>query len=218
MIGQRALVPLAHPMLRYPKTAWQGAVDGQSTTAQARVARAAPASAAPASAGITFHDASVDFLEAAERGSALDRYGRRFSDESLSELRWCLTGHADKRLGPMDLGQVNRHDVEALLADLAAGGLSRRRQRAVAKSLRALYDYAHERDLVSQNPAERVAVPDEADAEQPSRDRRSAAGLRWLWIGGERATAGIDRAIALGLQAVTVCFVLLALVLIAESL
>ena len=88
MIGQRALVPLAHPMLRYPKTAWQGAVDGQSTTAQARVARAAPASAAPASAGITFHDAGVDFLEAVERGSALDRYGRPFTDESLSELRW----------------------------------------------------------------------------------------------------------------------------------
>jgi hypothetical protein len=212
-MGRRALVPLTHPMLRYPKTAWQGAVDGQSTTAQARAARAVPATA-----GITFHDASVDFLAAAERGSVVDRYGRPFSDESLSELRWCLTGHADKRLGPMDLGQVSRHDVEALLADLAAGGLSRRRQRAVAKSLRALYDYAHERDLVSQNPAERVALPDEADAEQPSRDRPSAAGLQWLRLGGERATAGIDRAIALGLQAVTVCFVLLALVLIAESL
>jgi hypothetical protein len=213
LIEQPALVRLAHPMLRYAKTAWQGAVDGQSTTAQARAARTAPTSA-----GITFHDAGVDFLEAAERGSALDRYGRPFTDESLSELRWCLTGHADKRLGAMDLGEITRHDVEALLADLAAGGLSRRRQRAVAKSLRALYDHARERNLVSQNPAERVALPDEADAEQPSRDRPSAAGLQWLRLGGERATAGIDRAIALGLQAVTVCFVLLALVLIAESL
>jgi hypothetical protein len=200
-------------MVRYPKTAWQGALEGQSTTAQRRAPRAPRVAA-----GVTVDAAITDFLQAAEDGSARDRLGRTFSRTSVSELRWCLSGHVVDRLGAMDLNEVQRHDLEALVDDLAAGGLSRRRLRAVAKSLRALYDYATERELVTHNPAERIAVPDEDDAEQPSRGRPPAGQLRSLATGANRATDGIDRAIALGLQVITVCFVLLALVLIAESL
>lgn len=199
-------------MVRYPKTAWQGD-DRHSTTAQGRAPRAARPKA-----GVSVHDAIAEFLAAAERGSALDRYGRAFSDESVRELRWCLTGHVDKRLGTLDLSEVQRHDVEALVMDLAATGLSPRRLRSVAKSVRALYDHASERDLVRHNPAERIALPDEDDAEQPSRDRPQAGRLRPLVAAANSSLAGADRALALFLQAATVCFVLLALVLIAESL
>jgi hypothetical protein len=197
-------------MAQYPKIAWQGVVNRHSTTAQATPTRTR--------AGITVSDAIADFLEAAENESARDRVGRAFSPASLSELRWCLSGHVDDRLGAMDLGEVRRRDLEALVEDLAAAGLPRRRLRAIAKSLRALYDYARERDLVAHNPAERIALPDEDDAEQPSRGRPQSAERRSLRIGADRALIGIDRAIALGLQVLTVCFVLLALVLIAESL
>jgi hypothetical protein len=200
-------------MVRYPKTAWQSAVAPQSNTAQRRAPRAASGAA-----GVTVDAAIADFLRAAEDGSARDRLGRAFSRASVTELRWCLSGHVVDRLGAVDLNEVQRHDLEALVEDLAAAGLSRRRLRAVAKSLRALYDYASERELVTHNPAERIAVPDEDDAEQPTRDRPPATHLRFLLGGAERATVGIDRAIALGLQVITVCFVLLALVLIAESL
>jgi hypothetical protein len=193
-------------MVSYPKTAWQGADDRHSSTAQARAPRAAAARA-----GVSVHETIVDFLEAAEHGAALDRYGRAFSAESVRELRWCLSGHVDERLGSMDVGAVDRRDLEALVDELAAAGLARRRLRAVAKSLRALYDYAGERDLVAHNPAARVALRDEDDAEQPSRGRRQQSRLR-------SAAAGVDRVLSLGLQVATLCFVLLALFFIAESL
>jgi hypothetical protein len=86
------------------------------------------------------------------------------------------------------------------------------------KSIRALYDYAAQRGLVASNPAERVALPDEDDAAQPSRERPPAGGIRALLAGSDRALAGADRALALFLQVATVCFVLFALALIAESL
>ena len=193
-------------MVSYPKTAWQGADDRHSSTAQASAPRAAAARA-----GVSVHETIVDFLEAADRGAALDRYGRPFGAESVRELRWCLSGHVDERLGSMDVGVVDRRDLEALVDELAAAGLARRRLRAVAKSLRALYDYAGERDLVAHNPAARIALPDEDDAEQPSRDRPQQSRLR-------SAAAGADRVLSLGLQVATLCFVLLALFFIAESL
>jgi hypothetical protein len=200
-------------MDRYTQTAWQGAVGRHSTTAQARAARTAPVSA-----GVTVHDAIVDFLSAAEGGSAMDRHGRAFSGRSTSELRWCLSGYVDERLGTLDVAKVQRRDLEGLVEELETAGLSPRRLRTTAKSLRALFDYARERNLVSHNPAERIALPDEDDAEQPSRGRPQADERGSLRSGADHALMGIDRAIALGLQAITVCFVLLALVLIAESL
>jgi hypothetical protein len=200
-------------MARYPQIAWQGSDDRHSTTVQARATRAARPEA-----GNTVHEAIADFLAAAESGSALDRYGRAFSDESVRELRWCLTSHVDRRLGAVALTDVRRRDIEALIADLDAAGLSRDRLRAIAKSVRALYDYAAERGLVVDNPAERIALPDEDDAEQPSRDGPPARGIRALLAGGDRALEGADRALAIFLQVATVCFVLFALALIAESL
>jgi site-specific recombinase XerC len=197
-------------MARYPQTAWQGSDDRHSTTARARAAR---------SDGPTIHEAISDFLAAAERGSALDRYGRAFSDESVRELRWCLTGHVDKRLGALTLTELRRRDIEALVVDLEAAGLPRRRLRAVVKSVRALYDYAAQRGLVASNPAERVALPDQDDGAQPTRDRTPAGGIRALLASSsDRALDGADRALSVFLQVATVCFVLFALVLIAESL
>src|SRR4051812_13181883 len=196
-------------MARYPQTAWQGSDGRHSTTAQARASRAAR----PA-AGATVHEAIADFLTAAETGSVLDRYGRAYSDESVRELRWCLSSHVDRRLGALALTEVRRRDIETLVADLDAGGLSRSRLRSVAKSVRALYDYARERGLVENNPAERIALPDEDDAQQPSRDRPPARGIRALLAGGDRALEGADRALGVFLQVATVCFVLFALALI----
>ena len=198
-------------MARYPQTTWQGSDDRHTPTVRAR--------AASRSDGPTIQEAISDFLAAAERGSALDRYGRPFTDESVRELRWCLTGHVEKRLGTLGLTEVRRSDVEALVVDLEAAGLPRPRLRAIVKSVRALYDYAAQRDLVASNPAERVALPDEDDAAQPSRERPPTGRVQALLLAGsDRALAGADRALAIFLQVATVCFVLFALVLIAESL
>ena len=84
----------------------------------------------------------------------------------------------------MSVSDVRRDDVEALIYRLGDDGVSPRRLREVAKSVRALYDYAIERRLVRRNPAERVALPDEDEARPP------AAGTRT-----RRPT--LDRAISL---------------------
>jgi hypothetical protein len=183
-----------------PKTAWADILGNHGTRAGVR-ARRRPAPPT----GITVGDAVANFLEAAERGAAHDRYGRVFSEEALTELSWCLRGYVEARLGTVDLNQVRRADIEELVYELGGAGLSRRRLRAVVKSVRALYDDAMERGVADHNPAERVALPDERDVEQPTAER-------------PRARIGIDRAIGLGIQAATICFALLALVFIAESL
>ena len=170
----------------------------------------------PDSAGVLVDDVIDEFLDAAKRGSALDRYGRRFTRDAVRELDWCLRGHLSEELGGMSLTDVRRHDVEALVYALADSGTSHRRLRAVVKSVRALYDYAAERGLAGRNPAERVALPDEDATEQPG-GRAEQPGRRV--DRPERQLPDLaDRVIGLMLRGATLAFLLIALVLIAQSL
>ena len=152
-----------------------------------------------------------DFLEVLDRGSARDRYGRPFTPEAVGELQWLLGGHVDEELGDIRLRELRRGDVEALIYELADGGVPRRRLRALAKSVRALYDYAAELDLVRHNPAERVAIPDEDEAEQPM-----ALDAGESDPGPQQGM--VDRAISLSLRLATIAFLLVAAVLLAGSM
>jgi site-specific recombinase XerC len=152
-----------------------------------------------------------EFLEAVDGGFARDRYGRPFTAGAAQELHWSLAGYVGEELGATSVIDVRRQDLEALIYKLAEGGVPRRRLRALAKSVRALYDYAAERDLVQHNPAERVAIPDEDEAEQPTATDVTALA--------PRAEQGIvDRGIALALRLATLAFLLLAVALLAGSL
>jgi hypothetical protein len=164
-----------------------------------------------AATGPSVDEIITEFLEAVDRGSARDRYGRLFTADSATELHWCLGGHVGDALGARRLDDVRRRDVETLVYDLADAGLSRRRLRALAKCMRALYDYAAERGLVRHNPAERVAIPDEDETEQPAArsTRRADPAL---------ARAASDRAISLVLRVATLAFVITALVFLLESI
>jgi hypothetical protein len=152
-----------------------------------------------------------DFLGAVDEGSARDRYGRRFTAGAATELHWCLAGHVANALGAMSLDDVRRRDVETLVYDLADAGLSRRRLRAIAKCVRALYDYAAERALVRHNPAERVAIPDEDETEQPAASSASHADPAL-------ARAVSDHAISLVLRVATLAFAITALIFLLESI
>ena len=79
-----------------------------------------------------------DLLAAAARGSARDRYGRRFDAEGLRGLRWALTGHVHEELGSMAIAEVRTRHVQALIDRLDAGGLSQRRVDAVVHALRKI--------------------------------------------------------------------------------
>lgn len=184
------------------KTGWHGVTAPETGEEDRRRRRQREARAAGTS--LSVNDLTEEFLDAAERGSALDRYGRRFSRDAVRELRWCLDGHLGEELGTMSVSDVRRDDVEALIYRLGDDGVSPRRLRVIAKSVRALYDYAIERRLVRRNPAERVALPDVDEARPPTRE------------GTRRPT--LDRAISLTLQLATLGFALITLILIAQSL
>ena len=152
-----------------------------------------------------------EFLEAVDDGFARDRYGRPFSAEAAQEMHWSLGGHVSEELCATGLSDLRRQDLEALIYQLADGGVPRRRLRALAKSVRALYDHAAELDVVRHNPAERVAIPDEDEVEQPTASDVTALA--------PRPEQGIlDRAIALALRLATLAFLLLAVALLAGSL
>jgi site-specific recombinase XerC len=190
---------------------WSSVFVLPSTGARRRIQRRARDEGVVAATGPSVNEIVDEFLEALDNGSARDRYGRRFSREAASELRWCLSGHVAEALGAMSLDDVRRRDVEALVFALGDAGLSDGRLRTIAKCVRSLYDYAIERGLARHNPAERIAFPDAADTEQ----RTASSAIR---LDPALARAVSDHAISLMLRVATLGFVITALVLLAESL
>ena len=162
-----------------------------------------------------------DLLAAAARGSARDRYGRRFDAEGLRGLRWALTGHVHEELGAMAIAEVRTRHIQALIDRLDAGGLSQRRVDAVVHALRSLFGYAQERDLVAFSPADTVALPDEAAPRAPTGPEMATTvtGLQPVAAPTAPPTVGMlpEQVIWTCLKAVTLMFILIALVLVAES-
>jgi len=159
-----------------------------------------------------------ELLAAAARGSARDRYGRRFDADGLRGLRWALTGHVHEELGPMAIAEVRARHVQALIDRLDAGGLSQRRVDAVVHALRSLFAYALERDLVESSPAEAVALPD-AEPVPVAVPTAATAGAEAGGAPVASPTVAMipEQVIWSCLKAVTLMFVLIALVLVAES-
>jgi hypothetical protein len=147
------------------KRRWSRVFSGATATEPHRVRRVRP----DVPTGPTVQQAIDEFLGALDDGWARDRYGRPFADDDAGRLHWYLSGYVGVALGTLRLEDVRRRDLESLVDDLDRTGMSRRRQRALVRSVRALYDYAGERRLVRGNPAERVVVPDDPEQRhQPS--------------------------------------------------
>lgn len=198
-------------MADHSKPAWSPVFLRGTTSQQGRTRRGEHHEAAGAAASPSVDETIDEFLGAVDGGFALDRYGRPFTPEAARELHWSLSGYVSEELGTMSLSRLRRQDVEELIYRLGDGGVPRRRLRAVAKSVRALYDYAAELDIVRHNPAERVAIPDEDEAEQPT-----ASDVKAVDPGSERAM--LDRGISLALRLTTLGVLLIALFLLAGSL
>jgi hypothetical protein len=160
------------------------------------------------SVGPSLKETIDEFLAAVDEGSARDRHGRAFAPEAAGDLHWYLSGHAGEALGAMSLDEVCRRDVETLMYRLRRAGMARDRLRGLAMSVRALYDYAIERALVSGNPAERVAIPGDDDLPGPP--------ARTLGAALERGVR--DHLISLALRVAMLAFLVAALILLGESL
>jgi hypothetical protein len=170
--------------------------------------------------GPSVNDVIGQLLKAADQGVVRDRRGHRLTADAVRELHWCLGGHVSEALGRMRLGDVRRRHLERLLCDLEDAGLTRRRLRPVADSVRTLYDYAIERRLVEGNPADRVALTDVPATPQPGDGERRRIGVRdWRTARAPRVGIKIsDRVISLGLELATVGFALVAVVFLVGSL
>jgi site-specific recombinase XerC len=140
-----------------------------------------------------------EFLQAVDDGVARDRHGRPLSPEFARELHRSLESYIGSELGDRRLNYVRRQHLEALLDGLESAGVPHLRLAALATSLRALYDYAAEQDLVRHNPADRLSLPYEQEQ-------------------AEAKPAIVDLAISVTLRLVTVALLLFAVVLLAESL
>jgi hypothetical protein len=112
----------------------------------------------------TVADVTEEFLAAAEAGKARNRNGRRYRPSALRDVAGCLRNYVVPDLGDLRLRDVQPHDLQRLVDELAAGDLSLSRIRSVVSAIRALYAYAIERGIVDVSAAEGIEI---ARVEEP---------------------------------------------------
>jgi site-specific recombinase XerC len=124
-------------------------------------------------------------------------------------------------VGSMPLAAVRPWQVQAFVNELSDSGLSPGRLRAVVAALRALYAYAIEMGQADANPADRIVVPSPDDRPTPADvESRTFTTTDQLRAVDRDAPAGFipDQMLWQLLKVVTIVFVLVALVLAAESI
>ena len=165
---------------------------------------------------ISLSTATDEFLMAAADGMARDPSGRRYSSQALEDLRIALRGHVAEELGDIPLSALRRWQVQALVNELAQSGLAPRRLRMVVASLRALTRYATEQGLLDEDPARDVSVPSEDD--RPARPFTTTDQLDTVQPAAATSPLIPDAALWQLMKVVTVVFILIAIVLAAESI
>jgi hypothetical protein len=174
------------------------------------------ASSRIAEEGTTVGAVVDDFIEAAEEGRARDSYGRPYQPNDLRDLQWALEGHVGQAIGHMELRDVRRRQLQDLLDRLDGAGTPQARVQQVAEALAALYAYAYERRLVDSDPVAALTLAGAGDHAPPMRRRRmvpAASGTAPVELEGMIP----DHVIWMLLKVVALIFILIALVLVAES-
>ncbi len=120
--------------------------------ASLREGRLAPAG------GLQLAEAAERFCEAAAAGVALNKHGRRYRPSAVADLQSSLRA-LPEWLARRRLGDVRRGDVQRMIDEKVAAGLSGSRIRSLANALRALYRWAQDRELAGHDPAQRVRLP-----------------------------------------------------------
>jgi hypothetical protein len=107
-----------------------------------------------------------EFLEAAQEGRFLDENGQAYSRESIRDLRGALS-YADSELGTLEIQDIRRRNVQALVDQLRAAGLSSGRVVAVAAALQVVYSYAIKQGLVDHSPVVELVLPESDNGNSP---------------------------------------------------
>ncbi len=161
-------------------------------------------------------DVTGDFLAAAADGRTRDPIGLRYSADALEQLRLALGGHVAEELGDIPLSALRRWQVQGFVDELADSGVSLRRLRAIVAALRAVTRYAREQGMLDEDPTRGVTVPTDDDP----RPLRPFTTTDQLDVVQPAATSPMipDAALWQLMKVVTVVFILIALVLAAESI
>jgi integrase len=113
---------------------------------------------APVGETIRLRDARERFVRAAHEGRALNKHGKRYKPTAIDNIEECLRVHVEPTLGSKRLADVRRSQVQAIVDDLSPR-LSGSRVRAIVNSLRSLYRWAQDREIVAHDPAALVRLP-----------------------------------------------------------
>ncbi len=113
---------------------------------------------APVGELLRLTEARVRFVQAARDGRALNKRGQRYKPSAIANVDECLRVHVEPTLGTKRLSDVRRGQVQALVDELTPR-LSGSRVRSIVNSLRSLYRWAQDRDLVTHDPAALVRLP-----------------------------------------------------------
>ncbi len=138
----------------------------------------------------------TDFLAAVEGGRVVRHPGEPYTLESLRELRGALS-YVDYELRAMDIRDVRRGHLKALVEDLQAAGVPPLRLLSVVDALQSLYAFAIHRDLVDFSPVVELGLPfdgvvasaqprREVEVDPPPRARQSALGHEDDWARGNQ--------------------------------
>jgi hypothetical protein len=103
-----------------------------------------------------------DFLQAADAGGVDRRLGEPYAFEALLDLRGAMS-YVDAELRAMAIADVRRRHIQKLVDDLRAAGLPSSIVMTVVDSLRALYAFAIQNDLVDFSPVVELGMPAEDD-------------------------------------------------------
>jgi hypothetical protein len=117
-----------------------------------------------------------EFLQATEDGLVRGDDGARYTREEMRELRGALS-YVDSELGSMDVQEVRRRHVQALLDQLRGSGVTPARVSAIADAIRSLYTYAIRRDIVGFTPAVELELRDSDVPTMPA--SANGAGPEW---------------------------------------
>jgi len=118
---------------------------------------------------IKLRDLRRQFLEGVDKGVVLNKYGRRYRKRAVGNLESSLN-HLPEALLRKPAGSVRKGEIQVLIDSLAQREppLSGSRIRSVVNSVRAMYRFARDRELVGHDPAQKVRLP---AREEKVRDR-----------------------------------------------
>jgi integrase len=112
----------------------------------------------PASSTMRVAQAIETYLAAIEAGRALNKRGHAYKPSAVRDLQGALESYVRPALGGRRLGDVRRRDVQQLI-DSMTPEKSGSRVRTVVNSIRSLYAWAQDRELVDHDPASHVRLP-----------------------------------------------------------